>query len=114
MGTVGVDTALVGGVLVARLPNDAKWWFLQNQSQSPMKVVFNGASFGSFTSIVLDGAPLAGGAGGYLSSVAFPYFDPKGFTLSSTDPTAPFGSASSFIEPTNTWLGPGSGPTDFG
>lgn len=106
---IGTATNLVGGELICRIPQGAKFWFIQNQSISPLEVTMIGARAGSMTKIVLCPASSEGGAGGgELNSIAFPYFDTEGFLLESATPAGQFGSGWSKNQPVNVYPYPGS------
>lgn len=111
---LGSQGNLPGGPQICRLMAKVGFWFIQNQSSSPLKVTFLGErgqgsdGYTIFSSILLDAAPEAGNAGGYLDSVAFPYFDTEGFLLDSTDIGAAYGSGQTNNLPVNDYPYPGN------
>lgn len=111
---IGQAIALVGGTLDIALPEKCLYWFIQNQSLSPLKVSFLGTDWGHMTDLILCPAARAGYPGGKLDSLGFPYFSTLGFRLTSADATAPFGSGASPNPPVNFYPYPGFGPQNFG
>jgi hypothetical protein len=104
---IGTVRNLVGGTMVLEMPRKVNYWFIQNQSNSHLKVDFeSGTTYGEFTSIVLTPANVQGGAGGFLDSIGFPFFG--NVTLTSVDPTAQFGSGASGWTPNNIFVYPGN------
>jgi len=108
--TVGLGTAtnLAVGRLVCTLPAKVGFWFVQCQDAADLTVTFLGQGQGNITSIVLGAASAPGGYGGYLDSVAFPYFAEEGFLLTSSLATAQFGSGALEPLPVNSYPYPGN------
>lgn len=110
----GSRTSLPGASLQLLLPVRCRFWFVQNQSTSPLKATFLGQNWGVMSSIVLAAAAYDGAPGGYLDSIGFPYFDEQGVLLSSTDLNAPFGSGASPYGPPTNFIESADGPGTFG
>lgn len=109
----GTASVLVAGQLQLALPPKCSWWFIQNQSTSPLKVTFISQDWGNMTSIVLNPAPETGAAGGYLDSLGMAYFGEQGVLLTSPDPVAAFGSGASPNKPPTGFFEAADGPTSF-
>lgn len=105
LGTVAL---LANNTGTFSLQPKTNFWFIQNQDVAPLKIQFLGPRSGLFSSLVLASAINAGGPGGYIDSIGFPYFDPLGFTLSSIVAAALFGSGQSLNQPVNAYGYPGS------
>ena len=108
MSEIGTITQLTAGAAILTLPDKSPFWFIQNQDIAPLVVNFRGARTGVFSRIVLVAADTRGGPGGYVDSVAFPYFDTEGFLLNSSIIDAQFGSGFSRATPVNDYPYPGN------
>lgn len=107
MPQIGTVSALVGGSMELTMPTKVGFWYIQNQSVEPLKLTFEADSeFGRFSSIILAPAVAAGGPGGYIDSVAFPFFGK--IVATSVDLTAPFGSGAGARLPVNNIPWPGN------
>lgn len=107
MAEFGQETQLAGGTLTLEQPIKVNFWYIQNQDTAPLTLTFEeGTPFGSFSKLVLTEAAASGGAGGYVDSVAFPFFG--NITLTSSIATAKFGSGATRNVPTNIYPYPGN------
>lgn len=110
----GAATVLVNGQIQLKLPPKCSWWYLQNQSTSPLQIQFISQDWGVMSTLILAAAAYPGAPGGYLDSLGFPYFGEQGVVLTSTDASAPFGSGSSPDKPPTNFVENATGPTSFG
>lgn len=94
MALLGSATALVAGTGTYTLPAQVGYWFIENQDTAPLKVAFLnlGGGWAGVSNFILSPASATGYDGGAMDSLRFPYFDPSGFTLTSTVAVAQFGS----------------------
>lgn len=101
MAALGTASTLSSGTGTYTLPAGVGYWFIENQDTAPLKIAFlnTGGSWAGVSNFILSPASFTGQAGGWIDSLRFPYFDPAGFTITSTVASAQFGSGCTINDP---------------